>query len=229
MAGQGKTTFIAGDILTASQVNGFLMDQVVQVYAGTAARGSALPVPDEGMMTYLADTNQLQLATGTATYVDVYPAVPLTGAVVQVVQDTKLDSFSSSSTSYVDVTGLAVTITPSSASNQILVLCQFQSATINQESWFRLAGGNSATYIGDAAGSRERAATQFGQTAGGGRPSNNSLIFLDAPATTSAITYKLQARTISGGTLYVGRSATDADSANSGRFPASIIAMEVKG
>jgi hypothetical protein len=71
MAGQGKTTFIAGDILTASQVNGFLMDQVVQVYSGTAARGSALPVPDEGMMTYLADTNSVQMATGTATFVNV--------------------------------------------------------------------------------------------------------------------------------------------------------------
>ena len=71
MAGLGKTTFVAGTILTASQVNGYLMDQVTQVYAGTAARGSALPVPDEGMMTYLADTNSVQMATGTATFVNV--------------------------------------------------------------------------------------------------------------------------------------------------------------
>jgi hypothetical protein len=46
----GRKTFVAGDILTASQVNEFLMDQVVQVYAGTAARGSAIPSATEGMV-----------------------------------------------------------------------------------------------------------------------------------------------------------------------------------
>ena len=72
MAGLGKTTFVAGTILTASQVNGYLMDQVVQVYAGTAARGSAIGgSTTEGMMTYLADTNSVQMATGTATFVNV--------------------------------------------------------------------------------------------------------------------------------------------------------------
>jgi len=45
------------------------------------------------------------------------------GKVLQVVQTFKADSFSSSSTSFTDVTGLSVSITPSSASNKILVLC----------------------------------------------------------------------------------------------------------
>jgi hypothetical protein len=72
MAGLGKTTFVAGTILTASQVNGYLMDQAVQVYAGTAARGSAIAgSTTEGMMTYLSDTNSVQMATGTATFVNV--------------------------------------------------------------------------------------------------------------------------------------------------------------
>jgi hypothetical protein len=72
MAGLGKTTFVAGTILTASQVNGYLMDQAVQVYAGTAARGSAIGgSTTEGMMTYLADTNSVRMATGTATFVNV--------------------------------------------------------------------------------------------------------------------------------------------------------------
>jgi len=71
MAGQGKTTFIAGNILTASQVNDFLMDQSVMVFSGTAARGSAIPEPSEGMMSYLSDVNSVQMAIGTATYVNV--------------------------------------------------------------------------------------------------------------------------------------------------------------
>lgn len=68
----GRKTFVAGDILTASQVNEFLMDQVVQVYAGTAARGSAIAgSTSEGMMTYLSDINSVQMAIGTATFVNV--------------------------------------------------------------------------------------------------------------------------------------------------------------
>jgi len=234
MAGLGRKVFSPGEVLTATNVQNYLMDQAVQVYASEAARGSAIGSnTTEGMVSWLSDLNELQVATGTATWVDVYPPVVTrsllpAGSILQVVQDTKLDSFSTSSSSYADVTGLAVTITPTSSSNQVLILCQFQSATINQESFFRLAGGNSATYIGATAGSRERAATQFGQTAAGARPSNNSLIFLDAPATTSATTYKLQVKTSSDGVAYVGRGATDGDSASIGRFPASIIAMEVK-
>lgn len=234
MAGLGRKVFAPGEVLTATNVQNYLMDQAVQVYASEAARGSAIgSATTEGMVSWLSDVNGLQVATGTATWVDVYPAVVTrsllpAGSILQVVQDTKLDSFSTSSSSYADVTGLAVTITPTSSSNQVVILCQFQSATINQESFFRLAGGNSATYIGATAGSRERAATQFGQTAAGARPSNNSLIFLDAPATTSATTYKLQVKTSSDGVAYVGRGATDGDSASIGRFPASIIAMEVK-
>jgi hypothetical protein len=234
MAGLGRKVFSPGEVLTATNVQNYLMDQAVQVYADSAARGSAIgSATTEGMISWLSDLDELQVATGTATWVDVYPPVVTrsllpAGSILQVVQDTKLDSFSTSSASYADVTGLAVTITPTSSSNQVLILCQFQSATINQESFFRLAGGNSATYIGATAGSRERAATQFGQTAAGARPSNNSLIFLDAPATTSATTYKLQVKTSSDGVAYVGRGATDGDSASIGRFPASIIAMEVK-
>jgi hypothetical protein len=48
------------------------MDQAVQVYAGTAARGSAIgSATTEGMVSWLADTDQLQVATGTATWADV--------------------------------------------------------------------------------------------------------------------------------------------------------------
>jgi hypothetical protein len=235
MAGLGRKVFSPGEVLTATNVQNYLMDQAVQVYASEAARGSAIgSATTEGMVSWLSDLNELQVATGTATWVDVYPAVVTrsllpAGSILQVVQDTKLDSFSTSSASYTNVTGLTVTITPTSSSNQVLILCQFQSATVNEESWYRLAGGNSATYIGATAGSRERAATQFGQTAGGGRPANNSLIFLDSPATTSATTYTLQTKTSGTGVSYVGRGATDTDNANFGRFPASIIAIEVKG
>lgn len=53
MAGAGWRTFSAGAVLTATQVQTYLQDQVVQVYATTAARSSALGTAvSAGMMSY---------------------------------------------------------------------------------------------------------------------------------------------------------------------------------
>jgi hypothetical protein len=59
MAGLGKKTFIAGEVLTAADVNGYLMDQSVMVFDDSAARGSAIPAPSEGMVAYLKDADSL--------------------------------------------------------------------------------------------------------------------------------------------------------------------------
>ena len=75
MAGQGYKVWSAGDVLAAADVNGYLMEQNVMVFASSAARSSALGTAvSEGMVTYLKDTDVIQAATGTATWVQVYPA-----------------------------------------------------------------------------------------------------------------------------------------------------------
>ncbi len=67
MAGSGYKVFTAGEVLTAANVNNYLMDQSVMVFAGTAARGSALGTAvAEGMVSYLSDTNTLQYYDGAA-------------------------------------------------------------------------------------------------------------------------------------------------------------------
>lgn len=66
MAGAGFKDFTAGEILTADDVDTFLMQQTVMVFAGTAARGSVIASPSEGMFTYLADTDSLEYYGGTA-------------------------------------------------------------------------------------------------------------------------------------------------------------------
>jgi len=53
-------TFTAGDILTAAQVNEFLMDQAVMAFPDSGARGSAITLPTDGMMSYLQDTNVIE-------------------------------------------------------------------------------------------------------------------------------------------------------------------------
>jgi len=65
MAGLGRKTFSPGDVLTSSDVQGYLMDQAVMVFAGTAARTSAIPSPSAGMVAYSTATS-LQVYNGSA-------------------------------------------------------------------------------------------------------------------------------------------------------------------
>lgn len=65
MAGAGWRDFVAGEVLTAANVQDYLQDQSVMVFGGTAARGSAIASPSEGMTTYLADSNTIETYSGT--------------------------------------------------------------------------------------------------------------------------------------------------------------------
>lgn len=68
-----RKVFTAGEVLAAADVNSFLMNQAVMTFAGTAARASAIPTPNEGMVTYLEDTNVVTVWDGAA-WQQVYPA-----------------------------------------------------------------------------------------------------------------------------------------------------------
>jgi hypothetical protein len=67
MAGAGFKTFAVGEVLTATNVNTYLMQQAVMVFATSAARSSALSTNvAEGMVSYLTDSNSLWYYDGTA-------------------------------------------------------------------------------------------------------------------------------------------------------------------
>ena len=61
-----KKTFAVGEVLTSSDVNAYLMNQSVMVFASAAARTTAIPSPTQGMVTYLSDTNTMQTYSGSA-------------------------------------------------------------------------------------------------------------------------------------------------------------------
>jgi hypothetical protein len=78
MAGAGYKLFNVGDVLTAAQVNTYLQQQTVMAFANSAARTSALSaVLAEGMMSYLLDTNAVEVYNGSA-WVSVGGSIPLT-------------------------------------------------------------------------------------------------------------------------------------------------------
>lgn len=67
MAGAGYKLFNTGDVLTAAQVNTYLQEQVVMVFANATARTTALSgVLAEGMVSYLQDTNAVEVYDGSA-------------------------------------------------------------------------------------------------------------------------------------------------------------------
>jgi len=219
-----RKVFTAGEVLAASDVNSFLMDQTIMSFAGTAARGSAIGTATEGMYAHLNDTDTLTYYNGSA-WVNRIPAA----GILQVVSTAKNDTFTTSSSTFADITGLSVSITPSSASSKILVLASVStsnsSAAVAQH---KLLRDSTAISIGDAAGSRARISS-FGYSASNTETSQ-SINFLDSPATTSSITYKIQiCSNVNTNAVHVNRTIPDADAIGSGRTSSSITVMEVAG
>jgi hypothetical protein len=65
-AGLGYKEFTTGDVLTAADANGYLASQVVMVFADATARTAAIASPQEGMISFLKDTNATQYYSGSA-------------------------------------------------------------------------------------------------------------------------------------------------------------------
>ena len=81
-AGLGFKDFTTGEVLTAADVDGYLM-QGVWVFASAAARTSAVASPQEGNMSFLKDTNSLEYYSGAAWVAVAGASTPaFTGAVV---------------------------------------------------------------------------------------------------------------------------------------------------
>ena len=133
---------------------------------------------------------------------------PKAGNIIQVVSVTKNDAASiSSNASFVDIPGFTATITPSSASNKILVLMTFFTDG-STNAFTRLMRGSTAISIGTGASGNQLNVSS--NTSRAKFDSNEcmpaSISILDSPSTTSATTYKLQGYTYTSGTFYFNRS-----------------------
>jgi hypothetical protein len=150
-----------------------------------------------------------------------------TGTVLQVVSTTKTDTFSSTSTTFVDITGLSVSITPTSSTSRIMVFAVVTASTTGQNNaMIRLVRDSTAIAVGNAGGSRVQASSQgrIGDELAG---LNLSVNFLDSPATTSSTTYKVQFEMQASGTGFVNRLANDIDNSDFARTVSSITVMEI--
>ena len=311
--------FQINEILTAANVNTYLMDQTIMTFADATARDAALTSPSEGMFAYLSGTNLLTFYDGAAwqeftsggggvTVSATAPASPddgdlwwnstegelyvyyndgtssqwvaaagpsvtvaataptgyegqlwldstdgsmyvyytdpgganaqwigavsnnnTAGNVIQVVSTTKTDVFSTTSTSFIDVTGVTLSVTPASTSSKVFVSFSLNLGIVNGAGvGVRLMRDSTPIAIGDTGLTNQKQSTT--QTYGDHQTNthNVSMEFLDSPSTTSTTVYKLQVYT-SSGTMYVNRSYGDEAQAYQARTASTITAMEVAG
>ena len=151
------------------------------------------------------------------------------GKVLQVVSTVKSDTFTLSSSTFTDITGMSVSITPSSASNKILVLANVNHVGTQSvsSSAIRLLRGSTAIAIGDTAGSRTRSSGGANFANYGVTLTGDSIMFFDSPATTSSTTYKIQIMDYNASGAYVNRSSVDTDANYGKRSISSITVMEI--
>ena len=154
------------------------------------------------------------------------------GKVVQVVQTVKTDTFSTLSVAFVDITGLAVSITPSSASSKILVMANPHIGNQGYSAYSALCRDSAPILIGDTAGNRPRATTQAGAYAGTSTQYHNfssPSMYLDSPNTTNAVVYKVQLSTYSASYYsYCNRTHGDRDTIGyDARTASTITVMEI--
>ena len=149
------------------------------------------------------------------------------GHILQVVSVTKDTSFTTTSGSFVDITGLSVAITPSATSSKILVLMNVASSntTSTGSAFTQLVRGTTAISIG-ASGETGEPCTGYTSQAGYDM-GQVAVQYLDSPSTTSATTYKLQLRSNGSQTAAINR--TGEYQSQQGNVASGITLMEVAG
>tara|TARA_R100000773_G_C4167089_1_gene82393 strand:- start:63 stop:596 length:534 start_codon:yes stop_codon:yes gene_type:complete len=156
------------------------------------------------------------------------------GKIGQVLQTTVTDtsSYSLSSDASADITGLSVSITPSSTSSKILITTSVTGSRSGDFPILTMFIKRDGTKIGSGVDSGNR----FGATASNVivQSDANSFTtvgnqFLDSPSTTSAVTYQIALNNNSGAsrTLYVNRTEDDTDAVGTVRGISTITVMEV--
>ena len=155
------------------------------------------------------------------------------GGIIQVKSVTKTDTFTTQSTSLVDVPGLSVSITPTRSDSKILVMYDLCWGIADGHGSMRLMRDSTPIKVGDASGNKTQVTGQIHYSSSDQYDLEQvSGTHMDSPATTSAVTYSMQVATpySSSYDLYVNYHAENGqDLAWSGRGASTITVMEVSG
>lgn len=186
--------------------------------SGTGVFTIAAPNTNTDRTLTLPDSAGTMMLTDTGVTTAQMPA----GSVLQVVSAVKNDNTTTTSTSFVDITGLSVSITPRSATSKILIQVMLGCVgNATNAILFNLLR-NSTVVAQPSSGTNPAMINHYAGFTNAGTASN--MTFLDSPASTSSITYKLQFRVDS------ATGAINQHPQNSGYTAISTItAMEIAG
>jgi len=145
------------------------------------------------------------------------------GIGTNIVQTVKNDAFSTSAASYTAVTGVSVSITPTSATSKVLLLVQlnYQVSPVNAFAYLRLLRDSTNVYLGTG-GTNNVSAVWTARPTTQGEMDTPTLVVLDSPDTASAVTYSLEVN-VASSTFYLNRRSADTNFV----IPSSITAIEV--
>ena len=153
------------------------------------------------------------------------------GGIIQIKSTTKTDHFSMASLTPAEITGFNVSITPKFNTSKILLLINasfggdqnaYLSFTLKRDSQLI-----ALTTVFDGTDNRTQS-TFGGHSGSNNRTFSGAMNFLDSPATTSTVTYKMfLASLYSNLTVHVNRSHTDSNNTYNQGMVSTITAMEV--
>lgn len=164
-----------------------------------------------------------------------------TGAILQVVQGSKTSRSAFTGGGAFQDIGLKCNLTPSSASNKVLVIITLQCTTnLNTPGFIVLARGgsdiaegDSSTFtqlgLGDAEGNRSRCGALCHEIDNDNDLSTHVITYLDSPNSTNAVHYETYVYTDGSGFVYVNGTKANSDNSGHGRAASTITAMEIAG
>jgi hypothetical protein len=231
-------TDLVKDGAAAIRTLGSSIDSTVFTNAGAAVAKSILDAKGDLISATAADTPaRLAVgANGTVLTADSsettglkWAAPAATGKVLQVVQGTLATTATTTSGTLTD-TGLSVSITPSLATSKILVISSVMASKNDgpHSAYFTVLRDSTNLVVPTSPGNRSAAICQIPGDITGMQYYMSTLnwTWLDSPATTSALTYKVQYR-VNGGTGCINRTFWDSDNADAARGVSTITVMEI--
>jgi hypothetical protein len=137
--GSGFRTFTAGEVLTASNVQNYLMDQSVMVFGGSAARSSAIGTAnfEEGMVSYLTDTDKVEAYNGT-NWVSVAPTTSQGLTLINTTSFSAVASQAFDSVFSATYDNYLITVTMTTATSPTLTMVMRTSGVDNTNSNYNL-------------------------------------------------------------------------------------------